>query len=147
VTRREVAERYRTGGYFFSSAGGSPVSCVVGTTVLDILRDEDLQGNARDTGRYFRERLEELGMRHPLLAAVHGHGFYLGPEFVRDRETWEPATAETAAFCDRMRTLGVIAQPTGDHQNILKFKPPMCFDRESVDAVIAALDRVLTTGW
>ena len=37
VTTREVAERYRAGGYFFSSTGGSPVSCVVGSTVLDVL--------------------------------------------------------------------------------------------------------------
>ncbi|MFH8249595.1 aminotransferase [Microbacterium sp. B2969] len=147
VTTRAVAERYRTGGYFFSSAGGSPVSSVVGTTVLDILRDEDLQGNARDTGAYLKMRLQELAERHPLIGAVHGFGLYLGPEFVRDRETWEPATAETAAICDRLRDLGVVAQPTGDHQNILKIKPPMCFSRDSADALVAALDRVLTTGW
>ena len=147
VTTRAIAERYRDGGYFFSSAGGSPVSSVVGLAVLDILRDEGLQENARTVGAYLKERLEELGRRHPLLAAVHGSGFYLGPEFVRDRATWEPATAETAAICARLRTLGVIAQPTGDHQNILKIKPPLCFSRESADALVAALDRVLTTGW
>lgn len=147
ITTREIAERYRAGGYFFSSAGGSPVSSVVGLTVLDIIRDEGLQQNARDTGGYLRTRLAELGERHPILAAVHGSGFYLGPEFVRDRDTWEPATAETAAICDRLLALGVIAQPTGDHQNILKIKPPMCFTRESADALVAAVDRVLTTGW
>lgn len=147
ITTREIGERYRTGGYFFSSAGGSPVSSVVGLTVLDILRDEDLQGNARETGGYLKERLEALGERHPLLAAVHGYGLYLGPEFVRGRETWEPATRETAAICDRLRELGVIAQPTGDHQNILKIKPPLCFSRESADALVAALDHVLSTGW
>lgn len=147
ITTREIAERYRAGGYFFSSAGGSPVSSVVGLTVLDILRDEELQRNAHETGAYLKRGLEELGSRHPILAAVHGAGFYLGPEFVRDRETWEPATLETAAICDRLRTLGVIAQPTGDHQNILKIKPPMCFTRDSADQLIAALDRVLTSGW
>lgn len=147
ITTREIAERYRSGGYFFSSAGGSPVSSVVGLTVLDVIRDERLQDNAREVGGYLKERIEALGHRHPLIGAVHGSGFYLGPELVRDRETWEPATAETAAICTRLRDLGVIAQPTGDHQNILKIKPPMCFTRESADALVAALDRVLTTGW
>lgn len=147
ITTREIAERYRTGGYFFSSAGGSPVSSVVGLTVLDIIRDERLQENARDTGAYLKAELEKLATRHPLLAAVHGSGFYLGPEFIREPATWQPATAETAAICDRLRELGVIAQPTGDHQNILKIKPPMCFTRESADALVAALDRVLETGW
>ena len=35
ITTRAIADKYRTQGYFFSSAGGSPVSCVVGLTVLD----------------------------------------------------------------------------------------------------------------
>ncbi|GAA1967635.1 aminotransferase [Microbacterium deminutum] len=147
ITTRAIAERYRTGGYFFSSAGGSPVSSAVGSAVLDIIRDEGLQQNARDTGAYLRSRLEVLGQRHPLIGAVHGSGFYLGPEFVRDHRTWSPATEETRAICDRLRELGVIAQPTGDHQNILKVKPPMCFTRASADAFVDALDRVLTTGW
>lgn len=145
ITTREIAERYRTGGYFFSSAGGSPVSSIVGLTVLDIIRDEELQRNAREVGGYLKERLQELGRRHPILAAVHGSGFYLGPEF--RRASGEPATAETAAICARLRELGVIAQPTGDHQNILKIKPPMVFTRDSADELVAALDRVLTTGW
>ncbi|WES64866.1 aminotransferase [Microbacter sp. GSS18] len=147
ITTREIAARYRSGGYFFSSAGGSPVSSVVGLTVLDIMRDEDLVGNARRVGGRLRAKLLELGERHPILAAVHGAGLYLGPEFVRDRATWEPATDETAAICRRLRELGVIAQPTGDHQNILKIKPPLCFDDDSADALVAALDHILTDGW
>lgn len=145
VTTRAIAERYREGGYFFSSAGGSPVSSVVGLTVLDIIRDEGLQQNARDVGGHLKAGLERLSERHRLLSAVHGSGFYLGPEFVRDDGA--PATAETAAICRRLREIGVIAQPTGDHQNVLKVKPPMCFTRESADALVAALDRVLSTGW
>jgi 4-aminobutyrate aminotransferase-like enzyme len=78
---------------------------------------------------------------------VHGYGFYLGPEFVRDRATLEPATEETAAICERMRRLGVMIQPTGDHQNVLKIKPPLCFTRASADAFVEALERVLSTGW
>jgi 4-aminobutyrate aminotransferase-like enzyme/Ser/Thr protein kinase RdoA (MazF antagonist) len=147
ITTREIAESYRTQGYFFSSAGGSPVSSAVGLAVLDVIRDEQLQRNAREVGAYLKARLEELGARHPLLGTVHGYGFYLGPEFVRDRTTLEPATEETAAICERMRRLGVMIQPTGDHQNVLKIKPPLCFTRESADAFVAALERVLSTGW
>jgi 4-aminobutyrate aminotransferase-like enzyme len=61
--------------------------------------------------------------------------------------TLEPATEETAAICDRMLELGVIIQPTGDHLNILKTKPPLCIDTEGADFYVAALDRVLTEGW
>ncbi len=147
ITSREVAERYRNQGYFFSSAGGSPVSSAVGLAVLDALRDEKLQQNARDVGRHLKERLIQLAEKHDLIGAVHGSGFYLGVELVLDRATREPATRETAAICERMLELGVIIQPTGDRQCVLKTKPPLCLDRESADFFADALDHVLSTGY
>jgi 4-aminobutyrate aminotransferase-like enzyme/Ser/Thr protein kinase RdoA (MazF antagonist) len=147
ITSRDVTESYRTGGYFFSSTGGSPVSSVVGLTVLDVLRDERLQDNARVTGAHLKHDLLKLADRHSVIGAVHGAGLYLGVELVRDRETLEPATEETAAICDRLLELGVIMQPTGDHQNVLKIKPPLCLDAPAADFFVAMLDEVLSTGW
>jgi len=143
ITSRVVADAYRSQGYFFSSTGGSPVSSVVGLTVLDVIRDEGLQENAREVGGHLERSLLDLGERHPLLGAVHGAGLYLGVELVRDRTTLEPATRETAAICDRLLELGVVMQPTGDHLNVLKVKPPLCLDRESADFFVAQLDRAL----
>jgi 4-aminobutyrate aminotransferase-like enzyme/Ser/Thr protein kinase RdoA (MazF antagonist) len=147
ITSREIADAYRTQGYFFASAGGSPVSSVVGLTVLDVLRDEKLRENAAEVGARLREGMLELARRHPLIGAVHGSGLYLGLEFVRDRDTLEPAAEETAAICERLRELGVIVQPTSDRLCVLKIKPPMCLTARSADVFLAALDDVLTHGW
>ncbi|MGE2719134.1 aminotransferase [Mycolicibacterium celeriflavum] len=147
ITSRAVAEAFRSQGYFFSSTGGSPLSCAIGITVLDVLRDEGLQQNASRVGRYLKDRLLALRDKHPLIGTVHGMGLYLGVEMVRDLHSLEPATEETAAICDRMLELGVIIQPTGDHQNILKTKPPLCIDAEGADFYVDTLDRVLTEGW
>ncbi|MEI2299471.1 aminotransferase [Ensifer sp. MJa1] len=147
ITRREIADALEKEGYFFSSAGGSPVSSIVGQTVLDILTEERLPENARVVGGYLKARLEALGQRFPLIGAVHGMGLYLGVEFVRDRETLTPATEETAAICDRLLDLGVIMQPTGDHLNVLKIKPPLCLTKESADFFADMLARVLDEGW
>ena len=147
ITTKAIADAYRNCGYFFSSAGGSPVSCVVGLTVLDVIESEGLQENALTVGDHIVARINKLATRHPLIGTVHGSGLYMGVELVRDRTTLEPATAETAAICDRMRELGVIVQATGDRQNVLKMKPPMCITLDSADFFVDMLDRVLTTGW
>jgi 4-aminobutyrate aminotransferase-like enzyme/Ser/Thr protein kinase RdoA (MazF antagonist) len=147
ICRSEIAESFAREGYFFSSAGASPVSCRIGMTVLDIMRDEGLQENARVVGASLRRRLEELQSRHPMIGAVHGMGLYMGVELVTDPVTREPASAATAAICERMLTLGVIVQPTGDRMNVLKIKPPMCLTESSAVFFVATLDRVLTEGW
>lgn len=147
ITTRAVADAYRVGGYFFSSTGGSPLSSRIALEVLDVVRDEGLQENARVVGAHLAARLRELGSRHRILGAVHGAGLYVGVELVRDRETLEPADTETAAICDRMLGLGVVVQPTSDRGNVLKVKPPLCLDRAGADFFVDTLDRVLTEGW
>lgn len=146
ITRREIAEALEAEGYFFSSAGGSPVSCQIGMAVLDVMEEEKLWENAEVVGGYFKTRLEALIDIHPLVGAVHGSGFYLGVELVRNRETLEPATEETTALCDRLRELGIFMQPTGDYLNVLKIKPPMVTSRQSVDFFVDMLSKVLAEG-
>ena len=146
ITRREIAEALEAEGYFFSSAGGSPVSCRIGLAVLDVMHDEGLWQNTREVGAYFKARLQALVDKHPLAGAAHGSGFYLGLELVRDSDTLEPASEETMTLCNRLRDLGIFMQPTGDYLNILKIKPPMCTTRASVDYFVDCVDRILAEG-
>ncbi|WP_434699276.1 aminotransferase [Pseudomonas sp. D1-1] len=146
ITRREIAEALEAEGYFFSSAGGSPVSCQIGMAVLDVMEEENLWENARVVGGHFKARLEALIDQYPLVGAVHGSGFYLGVELIRNRDTLEPATEETTALCNRLRELGIFMQPTGDYLNILKIKPPMVTSRQSVDFFVDMLAKALEEG-
>ena len=147
ITSRDIADGFGSEASWFSSVGGGPVSCEIGLAVLDVIEREELQRNARQTGDHLKGLLLGLAQRHDMAAAVHGMGLYLGLELVRDRDTREPATEETEALCERMRTLGVIVQPTGNHQNILKIKPPLVISRQSAEFFVEQLDRALSEGW
>jgi 4-aminobutyrate aminotransferase-like enzyme len=144
ITTREIAEAYRSQGYFFSSAGGSPVSSQIGLVVLDVLASDELQRNAEVVGRHLRAALLELGERHELIGAVHGLGLYIGVELVRDRLTLEPADTETSAICERLLQLGVVLQPTSDRMCVLKIKPPLGLTIVEADFFVAMLDRALS---
>jgi 4-aminobutyrate aminotransferase-like enzyme len=147
VTRRELADAFASQGSFFSSVGGSPVSCAVGLAVLDTIEEEGLQHNAATVGANLRERLDELAAQHAMIGFVHGHGLYQGVELVADAATRGPATAQAAALCERLLELGVICQPTGDYSHVLKVKPPLCLTRRSADVFVDALHTALASGW
>lgn len=55
ITRREIAEALEAEGYFFSSSGGSPVSCRIGMAVLDVMEEEKLWENAKVCRRAFQD--------------------------------------------------------------------------------------------
>jgi 4-aminobutyrate aminotransferase-like enzyme/Ser/Thr protein kinase RdoA (MazF antagonist) len=148
VTTRAIADAFASEGSFFSSIGGSPVGCAAGLAVLETIDRERLQENARVVGGHLKSGLEDVAGRHPeIVGTVHGMGLYLGVELVRDRVSLEPASEEALAICERMLELGVIVQPTGDGNNVLKVKPPLCITRESADLVVDALERTLSDGW
>ncbi len=148
VTTRAIADAFAAEGSFFSSVGGSPVGCAAGLAVLETIDRERLQENARVVGGHLRAGLKEVAARHTeIVGTVHGMGLYLGVELVRDQATLEPASEEAHAVCERMLELGVIVQPTGDGNNVLKVKPPLCITVESADVVVDALERTLSEGW
>lgn len=147
ITTKAIADSLASQGQFFSSAGGNPLSCRVGLAVLDAMRDEQLQENAATVGSRLAAGFRALAERHDIVGPVHGEGLYLGVELVRDRESLEPATAEAAAICERLRELGVVVLTTSERSNVLKVKPPLTLSEESADFVVDQLDRVLTEGW
>lgn len=143
VTTPDVAARFANGMEYFNTFGGNPVSCVIGREVLAVVQREGLRQRAAETGAYLSGRLRELGGRHPLVGDVRGSGLFLGVELVEDRETLAPAGRAAARVANRMRDAGVLVSTDGPHHNVLKIKPPLCFDRPDADQLVTTLDRVL----
>ncbi len=143
VTTREIAESFNNGMEFFSTYGGNPVSCAAGLAVLGVLREEDLQANARRVGDYLRDRLLDLQRTHTLIGDVRGMGLFLGVDLVLDRDTRAPATLQAGWLVNRLRERGVLAGTDGPYDNVIKLRPPLIMTNEDVDLFIGVLDSVL----
>ena len=141
--RPEIAEAFANGMEYFNTFGGNPVSCAIGREVLRVIEDEGLQEHARQVGAYLLEGLRSLQQQHPLIGDVRGHGLFLGFELVTNRESLEPAAAQASYLSNRMREKGVLMSIDGPHHNVLKIKPPMCFDQRNTDFFLQMLEEVL----
>ncbi len=143
VTTPEIAARFANGMEYFNTFGGNPVSCAIGLAVLDVIEDERLQAQAERVGAYLLGRLGELKRRHIVIGDVRGLGLFVGVEFVRDRDTREPAGDEAGVAANRMRDRGVLVSTDGPHHNVIKIKPPMVFTGRDADQLADTLDAVL----
>jgi 4-aminobutyrate aminotransferase-like enzyme/Ser/Thr protein kinase RdoA (MazF antagonist) len=142
VTTPAIAASFDNGMEFFSTFGGSTVSCAVGLTVLDVVRQEGLQEHALDVGRSLLEALRSL-LEHPLVGDVRGSGLFIGIELVKDRESLAPATDEACAVVNRMRDQAILLGTDGPYANVLKIRPPMPFTRDDAERLASTLTRVL----
>ncbi|EQB68112.1 MAG: acetylornithine aminotransferase [Thermoplasmatales archaeon Gpl] len=120
-----------------STTGGNPLACAAGSAVIDRLRNGYVE-KARDTGKYFLERMQEDLGNHRLVSHARGIGMMLALEL---RIRFLPVLMN---LLDR----GVITLYSGI--NIIRMLPPYILTREQVDEAIVkikgALDDQLKQG-
>lgn len=145
ITTERVADAFHNGMEYFNTFGGNPVSCAVGRAVLQVIDDEDLQGNAARVGGRLLGMLRQLGDQHELIGDVRGLGLFIGIELVTDRNTREPAEREAHELVERMKDRGILLSVDGPLHNVIKFKPPMVFNNDNADELVSSLDQVLET--
>ncbi|MDH5346221.1 MAG: aminotransferase class III-fold pyridoxal phosphate-dependent enzyme, partial [Gammaproteobacteria bacterium] len=128
---------------YFNTFGGNPVSCSVAQAVIDVIDEEGLVGNASAVGDYVLQGFNELASRHESIGDVRGSGLFFGMDLVLDRDSKAPAAAKARAVVNGMRQRGILMSRIGEHDNVLKLRPPLCFSRKNADLMIGALDEVL----
>jgi len=142
VTTKEIAKKFDNGIEFFSTFGGSSLSCAIGVEVMKIIHDEKLQKNAFLRGESLFEGLLNLQLQHPIIGDVRGFGLFVGVELIVDNNL-TPATEIAAYIVNRMREKRILIGVEGPADNILKIRPPLTIDDNDIDCIISALDECL----
>ncbi|WP_291728354.1 aminotransferase class III-fold pyridoxal phosphate-dependent enzyme [Leisingera sp. F5] len=141
ATTREIAESFDNGIEFFSTFGGSTLSCRIGKEVLDIVDDENLQENARTIGAQLIEGLRSLEQKYACVGDVRGMGLFLGLELITPNGS--EATEICAYVKNRMRDHRILIGSEGPKDNILKIRPPLSIGSEDAKMIVSVLDRTL----
>ena len=114
-----------------STLGGGPLTCRLGLEFLQIIEDDDLLQQVRDTGEYLKQNLQELAARLPGAGEVRGRGLLLGIEFAQPVRPM----AEAAV------TAGLLVSVV--QGNVLRFLPPFLLRRSHVTEAMGILERTL----
>ncbi|WP_170410082.1 aminotransferase class III-fold pyridoxal phosphate-dependent enzyme [Ruegeria atlantica] len=142
VTTKAIADSFNNGIEFFSTFGGSTLSCRIGKEVLDIVDDEGLQDNARVMGARLMDGLRQIEADFGCVGDVRGMGLFLGVELIN------PDGSEGTEICsyvkNRMRDHRILIGSEGPKDNILKIRPPLTIEAEDVDMILWMLRDVLS---
>jgi 4-aminobutyrate aminotransferase len=139
ITTAELADKFQ--GLTISTFGGNPVTSVAARAVIEVIEEENLLENTHVVGGYLRMKLDEMKEKYPLIGDVRGMGMMQGLELVRDRQTKEPAPAETTELMERARANGLLVGKGGLYGNVVRMAPPMNISKSDVDEGIRLLDK------
>ncbi|PKP35872.1 MAG: aminotransferase class III [Bacteroidetes bacterium HGW-Bacteroidetes-17] len=142
VTTTEIADAFANGMEFFSSFGGNPVSMKAAKAVLEVVEEEGLQKEALETGNYYKSRLNELKNGYPVIGDVRGAGLFLGVEIVHPTDL-SPDTLLARTIKEELKEGFVLTSTDGPFDNVIKTKPPLCFNKKNVDEVCDKMEKIL----
>ena len=143
ITTQAIADSFANGIEYFSTFGGSTLSCRIGAEVLDIVEDEGLQANAQAMGKRLLAGLQQLQSQHPAIGDVRGMGLFIGVELVINQDSREPATALADYVLNRLREMRILIGTEGPADSILKIRPPLTITADDIDAILQAMDTCL----
>ena len=119
-------------GQLGTTFGGNHLACMAALAVLDVMEEERLVDNARETGSYLMGQLKALQASCSHITDVRGRGLMVGIELdmpykdVRNRLVYEE---HVFTGCSGTNTLRLL--------------PPLCFTKAMADEFVARLKKCL----
>lgn len=118
---------FAAGGRYFNTFGGTPVAIAAAQATLDVVRDEDLPGNALRVGARLATAIADM----PGVVEVRGAGLFLGVEL--------GSTDAALTTVQRMRERRILIATADARNRSLKIRPPLCFTDADADRLLEGL--------
>ncbi|TVR70528.1 MAG: aspartate aminotransferase family protein [Sphaerobacteraceae bacterium] len=135
IAREEISDCFQPGEHL-STFGGNPVSCAAALANLEVMRDEDLPGQAASKGDQIMAQLQEMMSEHEMIGDVRGKGLMIGIELVTDRGDRTPAAKQAGAIRTHCREKGVLLGVGGQNANVLRIQPPLTINESELEQVL-----------
>ena len=147
ITTQEISESFNNGIEFFSTFGGSNLSCRIGIEVLDIVDEEKFQQNAKTVGYFLISGFTELKKKFDFIGDVRGMGLFIGVEIIGSDGS------EDSELCgyikNKMRENRILIGSDGPKDNVIKIRPPLTIELEDAQMLLTILSEILegTEDW
>lgn len=117
-----------------STWGGNLADMVRATKILEIIEEDQLLSNARQTGDYLLRQLKQLADNYPTVSSVRGSGLLCAFDL--------PSREQRDTFLKKGLEYGALFLGCGERS--IRFRPALIAQPADIDAGMAIADRVAT---
>lgn len=149
VGKKSVMDACNPGGLGGTYAG-SPLGCVAGLAVLEVIEEENLCDRANTIGALMVDRLNGMANRNtlsPVIGEIRALGGMVAVELLKNRDTREPDADLTKALVQKCAAKGLVILSCGTYGNVIRFLVPLVASdalvNEGMDVLEAALEELV----
>ncbi len=122
---------------------GNPVAAAAALKVSEIMLRDDYAGKAQHIGEKVMKRYKELQEKYDVIGDVRGLGAMIGIEFVKDKETKEPATDIASKVVANALQKGLLLENCGFAGNTIRFLAPLTMTDEQTEKGLEIFEEAL----
>ena len=130
LARESVASIIKPGDHG-STFGGNPLACAAAIANLEVILEDNLIENARETGTYLLNQITDLSKNYEFIKEVRGVGLMIGIDF-------EPQCRSIVLM---LMEHGLLVSCTALH--VIRLVPPLILTRDEADEIVTILKIVL----
>jgi ornithine--oxo-acid transaminase len=131
ASSREILSVFTPGDHG-STFGGNPLGAAIARKVIEILKTNKYQDNARHVGDYLFSKLRAFNSDK--IKEIRGKGLWVGIEF-------HPQAGKARVYCEKLMAMGMLCKDT--HEQTMRLAPPLCITKEEIDWAMERLSNVL----
>jgi 4-aminobutyrate aminotransferase/(S)-3-amino-2-methylpropionate transaminase len=126
-----------------STFAGNPASCSAALAAIEMMESDELLQRSTAIGKTFEARARQWQKKWPLVGEIRGIGGMCAIELVRNRETREPAEAETKEIAHYCYEHGLITITAGTYNNVMRILVPLAITDEQLDEGLQVMEAAL----
>ncbi|XP_039698624.1 alanine--glyoxylate aminotransferase 2, mitochondrial isoform X1 [Pteropus medius] len=137
VTTPEIAKSLAKSLCHFNTFGGNPMACAIGSAVLEVIKEENLQENSHEVGIYMLLKFAELRDEFEIIGDVRGKGLMIGIEMVKDKMSCQPLPREEVSqIHEDCKNMGLLIGRGGIFSQTFRIAPSMCVTKPDADFAV-----------
>ncbi len=139
ASTRELMSHWLPGSHG-GTYGGNALAAAAASATIDVIRDENLPGNAAAEGARLVDGLKRLQTQYPIIGDVRGRGLMIGVEFTNEGQPDGAAAALVQKACLEQHLLLLTC---GTYGNIIRWIPPLIVNDAEIDAALTVFGHAL----
>lgn len=118
-----------------STFGGNPFVCAAASAILDVFKEADIPGKAKESGKLLWDALDSVAAKYPALVKEHrGKGLIQGLEFT---DAVQAGEIVKKALLEQQMVL-IAAE-----HNTIRFVPPLVIEKQHIEEMQEKLENVM----
>ncbi|XP_030669641.1 alanine--glyoxylate aminotransferase 2, mitochondrial isoform X1 [Nomascus leucogenys] len=145
VTTPEIAKSLVKRLQHFNTFGGNPMACAIGSAVLEVIKEENLQENSQEVGTYMLLKFAKMRDEFEIVGDVRGKGLMIGIEMVQDKISRRPLPCEEVnQIHEDCKHMGLLVGRGSIFSQTFRIAPSMCITKPEVDFAVEVFRSALT---